>query len=118
MNRGEALLAAAKLVTEERNVEYGEPVLQLTHVQQIKNAVGHKDSSKLTLAEIECIDSICVKLSRLTSGGDPKEDTWLDIIGYASIGVEARGGALAKTRPGDVTYIPKGKSAQDMIKVT
>lgn len=97
MNRAEACEHVAKLITGDRSATHGEAVLQLTNVQQIKNAVGHRDSDKLTLAEIEAIDMICVKLSRLACG-TPIDDHWLDIIGYAAIGVEAR--AMLNTTTG------------------
>lgn len=106
MKRADALLAAAKLVTEERNATYGEPVPQLAHAQEIKEAVGHRESEHLSHAEIEAIDAICVKLSRLAFG-TPTEDSWLDIIGYAAIGAEARDSAYSTSSDTTSAFAPK-----------
>lgn len=92
MRRDDACHFVAGLITGERNETHGEAVDQLQHAQQLKTTVGHRHSLKLTLAEMEAIDMICVKLSRLALG-KPNEDHWLDIIGYAAIGVEAWGRA-------------------------
>ena len=88
MTRDEACAHVAKLITGDRNETHGSAVLQLTNVQQIKAAVGHRDNPKLPLAVIEAMDMICVKLSR-AANGTPIEDHFLDIIGYAAIAVEA-----------------------------
>lgn len=99
MDRGEALLEVAKLIKGDRNETHGEAVDQLTHSKMIKDCVGHHNSQHLMLAEIEAIDMICVKLSRLAKG-KPILDHFLDIIGYAAIAVEARSGAdLVKPHP-------------------
>lgn len=65
-------------------------VAQLAHAQNLKRAIGHRGNDLLTMTEKESIDMIAVKLSRLANG-EPIEDHWDDIIGYAAIAREARG---------------------------
>lgn len=111
MRKDEALHHVAKLITEDRNSTHGEAVDQLSHAAMLKTAIGHHQSPYLTHAEVEAIDMIAVKLSRLAKG-KPILDHYLDIMGYAAIAVEAR--SLADTvkpevehKPGGITFVDK-----------
>lgn len=74
-----------------RGVTHGlDSVAHLAHAQNLKRAIGHRTNADLTMTEMEAIDMIAVKLSRLANG-QPIEDHWDDIIGYAAIAREARG---------------------------
>lgn len=119
MDRSAVLLEAGKLITQERNIAYGEPADQLAHAQQIKKTVGHHDSDKLTLAEVEAIDMICTKLSRLACG-NPSLDSYMDIIGYAAIAAEVRTtkGEVAPpaTEPLGGTTKTLSEVAKDIVK--
>lgn len=108
MERGEALRHVADLITKDRQATHGEAVDQLTHATLLKEAVGHRVNPALTKAEIEAIDMICVKLSRL-SMGSPILDHYLDIMGYAAIAVEARSRADA-VKPEDPKKLDGYKS--------
>jgi len=87
--RAEICLEVAALLTGSRQGTHGDAVTQLDHAQLIKECVGHRNSSKLSRTELEAIDMICVKLSRLVKGS-PNMDHYRDIIGYAAIAAEAR----------------------------
>lgn len=89
MDRAEALSYVSKLITGSRNETHGEPVSQLAHAASLKQAVAHRMNPNLNHTEIEAIDHICTKLSRIATGG-VHEDHWLDIIGYAAIALESR----------------------------
>lgn len=89
MLRDQALLKVAELIVKTRQETYGDSVSQLANCTRIKYAVGHHDSINLNDTEREAIDMICTKLSRIARG-QPHEDNWLDIIGYAAIAVESR----------------------------
>lgn len=108
-DRGEFLRQVADLITKDRADTHGEAVDQLTHATMLKETVGHRTSPYLTKAEIEAIDMICVKLSRLAKG-KPILDHYLDIAGYAGIAAEARSGA-------DVVK-PKSEETRKVIPVT
>lgn len=83
-------LAHVEKVIAERAERHGEdPVAQLLHAQQIKRAIGHRTSETLTLTEIEAIDNIAQRLSRLTDG-TPSISAWEDLVGYAIIAMVAR----------------------------
>lgn len=117
-NRGDFLREVADLITKDRQSTHGEAVDQLTHAAMLKSAIGHHNSPHLTGAEVEAIDMIAVKLSRLAKG-KPILDHYLDIAGYAAIAAEARANyglikpAEQKTvtfqqilkKPGAVTFI-------------
>ena len=89
MKRDQALDKVKQLTMEDRNKTHGDPVLQFEKAQRIKDAVGHQTNPNLSPAEIEAIEMICTKLSRWTTGQSGHLDHALDIIGYASIAVEA-----------------------------
>lgn len=89
MNIKEACNRVAEIVGG-RQYTHGPATFQLAHSAMLKNAVGHRRNTQLSPPEIEAIDMICVKLSRLANG-EPIEDHYLDIMGYAAIGLEARG---------------------------
>lgn len=87
MNRAEICAHVGKLISDDRNKTHGDPHVQFEVAQTIKGALGNL--SHLTLVEVESIDMICTKLSRLAKGAAAL-DHWIDIIGYAAIAAEAR----------------------------
>lgn len=89
MRRDQILHKVAELITKDRNDTHGDPLTQLAHAAVIKDTLGHRDNEELTDTEIEAIDHICTKLSRIVNG-TPIDDHWYDIIGYAAIAAEAR----------------------------
>lgn len=91
MRRHEALLAVAKLTTEDRNQTHGDPIAQFETAQQLKNELARGPHwMDLNAVEREALEMICTKLSRLVHGDPAHGDHMLDIIGYAAIAVESR----------------------------
>lgn len=90
MNRAEALDDVKQKITKDRNATHGEPVPQLARASAIKNAIGHRQNPHLNATEIEAIDNIATKLSRMAMGDPSHSDHMLDIIGYAAIAIESR----------------------------
>lgn len=89
MNIAEALTHVEKVIAERAERHGENPVEQLLHAQNIKRAIGHRTSTDLTLTEIEAIDNIAQRLSRLVDG-TPSISAWEDLIGYAVIALVAR----------------------------
>lgn len=119
MHRSEALDTVKKLTTEDRNQTHGDPIVQFQTAQALKRVLLLEEASHLNPVEIECIQTICTKLSRLRNGQphDPAKwiDHWLDIIGYAAIAVESHHMYNSTTSESQGTYIAgSDKEAVDM----
>lgn len=89
MRRDEALLAVAKLTTEDRSQTHGDPIEQFQTAQALKDIL-FSEPHDMNPVERECAQMICTKLSRAARGKAGHTDHWLDIIGYAAIAVESR----------------------------
>lgn len=95
MNRAEALDYVKSLTMDDRNKTHGEPIEQFETAQALKRVMGFgtEELAHLLPAELEAMESICTKLSRIKHGRplDPAKwaDHGLDIIGYAAIWVQA-----------------------------
>ena len=87
--REEILRTANRLIHGDRQQDYGQPIDSFTRVAQAMNVVlegaGHPPIDATTAAKL----MIALKLSRL-AGGDNKDDTWIDLAGYAALGAEVR----------------------------
>jgi len=85
--RQECLREAERLVTGDRNKQYGEPVDNMTRTAEMLAAyLGQRTGRELESMDV-AVFGIILKLGRL--GNDPlHSDSWLDICGYASIGFE------------------------------
>lgn len=112
MRRDEALLAVAKLTTEDRNQTHGDPIAQFETAQQLKNELARGPHwMDLNAVEREAMEMICTKLSRMVHGDptvtttDRWQDHMLDIIGYASIAVESRDIPLSTASEQQTTYV-------------
>ncbi|AYN55896.1 hypothetical protein PBI_BRAHMS_24 [Microbacterium phage Brahms] len=85
--RRDILSTADNLIHGDREDDYGRPIDSFRRVAQAMNVVlegeGHPPISATTAAKL----MIALKLSRL-SGGDNKDDTWIDLAGYAALGAE------------------------------
>ncbi|UGL61991.1 hypothetical protein SEA_SKYLORD_24 [Microbacterium phage Skylord] len=85
--RRDILSTADSLIHGDREQDYGRPIDSFRRVAQAMNVVlegeGHPPISATTAAKL----MIALKLSRL-SGGDNKDDTWIDLAGYAALGAE------------------------------
>lgn len=85
--REEILRTANNLIHGDRQQDYGQPIDSFNRVAQAFNVVlegaGHPPIDATTAAKL----MIALKLSRL-AGGDNKDDTWIDLAGYAALGAE------------------------------
>ncbi|UGL61838.1 hypothetical protein SEA_FRANKLIN22_25 [Microbacterium phage Franklin22] len=87
--RQDILRTAESLIHGDREQDYGRPIDSFTRVAAAFNLVlqgiGHPPIDPMTAAKL----MIALKLSRL-AGGDNKDDTWVDLAGYAALGAEVR----------------------------
>ena len=95
--RAAALMQARDLVDGDRNRAHGDPTENMTRFAELLRAYFGNRSA----GSIEAVDAAAVgvlhKLSR--TGFDPYHlDSWLDIMGYASIAYEI---AAAENKKGD-----------------
>lgn len=86
--RGKVLTTANSLVNGDRNKQYGPPTQDFQRTADALNAYGYRGpDGRLLLAHDTAIIQMALKISRLmwTPG---KEDTWVDVAGYAACGYE------------------------------
>lgn len=87
--RENILRTANELIHGNREQDYGRPIDSFRRVAAAFNLVleglGHPPIDPMTAAKL----MIALKLSRL-AGGDNKDDTWVDLAGYAALGAEVR----------------------------
>lgn len=87
--REDILRTANRLIHGDREQDYGRPIDSFRRVAAAFNLVlegaGHPPIDATTAAKL----MIALKLSRL-AGGDNKDDTWIDLAGYAALGAEVR----------------------------
>ena len=76
-----------KIVSRERNVEYGEPVENMDRTAQMLRAYfGSRPGSSIEAHDSAAL-GIILKLGRLAENPGSM-DSWRDVAGYASIGYE------------------------------
>lgn len=71
----------------ERQVTYGSFADNATVAQELK-AVLALSPARLSNAQLEALDQICSKLSRIVSGDPNYIDSWRDISGYCNRVIE------------------------------
>ena len=71
------------LITGDRNVQYGEPTQDFERTARLWSVYLDKDLSPHDVA----VCQILLKISRITHN-PTKEDSWIDIAGYAACGWE------------------------------
>lgn len=86
--RAEVLDKAKEAVCSDRNAEYGEPIDNFGRWAGACNALGYQGPGgrKLKPHDLATIMALG-KLSRSVQSPD-KEDTWVDLAGYAAVGYE------------------------------
>lgn len=86
--RAAILDEAKKLTTGSRNTQYGEPIDDFTRIADALSALGYRapGGDFLQPHDVSVIQSV-VKLSRITNSPG-KEDSWVDLAGYAAVGGE------------------------------
>lgn len=86
--RAEILDEAKGLTTGDRNSQYGEPIDDFTRIADALNALGYMapHANPMRPHDVSVIQSV-VKLSRIVNTPN-KNDSWVDLAGYAAVGGE------------------------------
>lgn len=84
MHREKILETAHKLVSEDRNRQYGEPEVNLKLAGLLKHVFWKHATRDISPAEHEAIDMVLTKLSRIGTG-TYKDDNYIDAAGYIAI---------------------------------
>ena len=77
---------AARLISEDRNIDYGDPMKNFRAISEMWSAYT---DVKITPHDV-AVMMILVKVARLSSS-PRKQDSWIDIAGYAALGAEIVG---------------------------
>ena len=82
--RIEALREAARIISTERNMNYGDPEDNFDRTRKIWSVILGVDISNEDVAMM----MVGLKMARYANKGDFQPDTWIDIAGYAGCGYE------------------------------
>jgi hypothetical protein len=82
--RVEALREAAKIVTQDRNANYGDPEINFSRTAKIWSVILGHDITNEQVAMM----MVGLKMARFAHGSKFQPDTWIDIAGYAGCGYE------------------------------
>ena len=86
-HRVQMLETVANLITQDRNLDYGDPQVNMQRtVDMMKAYLGDRRGSDLTAEDIAAF-GIILKLGRLAESRETM-DSWMDIAGYSAIGYE------------------------------
>ena len=86
MNRAECLEKANKCVNGQRDVQYGMPEDNFGAIAKLWNVYLAHINRRLVAHDVACMLAL-LKIARIASG-QPKEDNWIDLAGYAACGGE------------------------------
>ena len=85
--RQDMLRTVERLVSKNRNLDYGEPVENMARTAEMLAAfLGKRTGRELEATDVAAF-GIILKLGRLAENPTHK-DSWQDVAGYASIGFE------------------------------
>ena len=80
-------------VLSERRIQYGEFHTFALLCQSLKREVWGCDGwNNLSTAQAEAVEMILHKISRIVNGDPDIVDSWLDIAGYATLGMNSISG--------------------------
>lgn len=82
--RVEALREAARLISSERNVQYGPPEENFDRIARLWSVVL---GINVTMEDV-AMCMVATKMARYASKSGYQPDTWIDIAGYAGCGYE------------------------------
>jgi hypothetical protein len=82
--RVEALREAARIISGERDAQYGGPEENFERIAKIWSVILRTDVSQEDVAM--CM--VGVKMARYSNNSGFQADTWVDIAGYAGCGYE------------------------------
>lgn len=71
-------------IIKQRGESYGDYKDQAAIARKFKSEI-EKHTHKMTDIQREALDMIAVKISRLINGDTSHRDSWVDIIGYATL---------------------------------
>lgn len=100
--RADVLREAERLITGDRNNQYGPPTQDFDRTAKILNGMGLRvvtdEGDQIGVTDIEAhhvaLIMAALKLSRLIWQPD-KRDSWVDLAGYAACGFECAAGAAS-----------------------
>tara|TARA_Y100000034_G_scaffold136730_1_gene215292 strand:- start:2571 stop:2840 length:270 start_codon:yes stop_codon:yes gene_type:complete len=81
-------MSKVEQILVERSNTHGDPVAQARTSQALKQlflAESKMADNRLSPLQKECIDMICLKMSRIATGDADCKDHWDDIAGYATL---------------------------------
>ena len=85
--RQDMLRTVERLVSKNRNLDYGEPVENMARTAEMLAAyLGKRTGRELEATDVAAF-GIILKLGRLAEN-PTHSDSWMDVAGYASIGFE------------------------------
>lgn len=99
MTRAECLHTAEKIVTKDRNSQYGEPEDCFALIARLWTDYT---AVNLNSADVAAM-MILLKVARVRNG-KAKDDSWVDIAGYAACGAECAAAMSGCERVGGVDY--------------
>lgn len=86
--RVEMLSEGIRLTSGDRNAEYGDPRTNMTCAGELKAVIRRYMVRDITPAELEALDMVLTKMSRVVTGPKVKGDTYVDGAVYFSIAGE------------------------------
>ena len=99
MTRAECLHTAEEIVTKDRNSQYGEPEDCFALIARLWTDYTAVNLSSADVAAM----MILLKVARVRNG-KAKDDSWVDMAGYAACGAECAAAMSGCERVGGVDY--------------
>ena len=99
MTRAECLNTAEEIVTKDRNSQYGEPEDCFALIARLWTDYTAVSLSSADVAAM----MILLKVARVRNG-KAKDDSWVDMAGYAACGAECAAAMSGCERVGGVDY--------------
>jgi len=84
--REKLLVEAARLISDDRDEDYGDPLSNFSRIARMFNCYKGAEFTKLEPEDIAVIN-ILQKISRISNTPE-HGDSWTDIAGYAALGYE------------------------------
>lgn len=86
--RSSILFEGIKLTCGDRDAEYGDPRQNMSCAGELKSVIRRYMVRDITPAELEALDMVLTKMSRVVTGPQVKRDTFTDMATYAAIAGE------------------------------
>ena len=102
--REEILRSAAKMVTGERQDDYGTPENNFERIANLWNSyLDRRLNGRISGVDVAVMMAL-LKIARIASGHG-KRDNWVDLAGYAACGGEIQAAEQSITLPADQAHI-------------